>query len=88
MARLGDSCLLQYVRISEAHIFGRGNPMPNAFHPRRRLTTLELHRLVKDAEEAVRQSAHRVSQCFLGVNILDFYTHALSYPHTHTPNMG
>ena len=33
----------------------RGNPMPNAFHPRRRLTTLRLHRLAKAAEEVPRR---------------------------------
>ena len=30
----------------------------------------------------------RVSERFVGVSILDFYTHALSYPHTHIPTMG
>ena len=46
----------------------RGNPMPNAFHPRRRLTTLRLHRLAKAAEEAPKTPAHPVLECFVGVN--------------------
>jgi hypothetical protein len=66
----------------------RGNPMPNAFHPRRRLTTLGITSPANGRRGGPKAPARPVLECFDGVNILDLYRHTLSYQHTHVPNLG
>ncbi len=58
----------------------RGNPMPNAFHPRRRLTTLVITSPANGRRGGSKTPARRVLECFDGVNILDLYRHTLTYP--------
>ena len=64
----------------------RGNPMPNAFHPRRRLTTLwELHRLLTAAEEAPRHPHALFWSVSTGsissiCTVTHSHTHTLTYP--------